>query len=264
LPYFKKSFSFDEFCFNGENPDLKKYIDYLLAGAGERIPVLQFNRSALRIQWFKQNYPEALHLYLVRDPRHQWQSYWDIYKRTGYTGFFVMDLWIAGANKHTGYFRSLERSVTLYDAPGGHENKEAYYRSLLDNYTDEEKYMIFYYTWLRSLLENVLQADFVLDMNGLTRTRKYRERVAEFLAQQGIEDIDFTDAQVKTYSPGEYKLKPRVMKEIEKKAQYLVLTAGPDDRILHFFERISSWTRTYYKFKKAKFLALKIKTFPVQ
>ena len=51
VPYFKKSFSFDEFCYKEEeNPDLKKYIDFLVAGAGEKIPVLQFNRSALRVR----------------------------------------------------------------------------------------------------------------------------------------------------------------------------------------------------------------------
>ena len=52
IPFFKKSFSFDDYCNNDPNPDLKRYIDYLISGAAAegKTPVLQFNRTAFRIK----------------------------------------------------------------------------------------------------------------------------------------------------------------------------------------------------------------------
>ena len=54
-------------------PDMKRYVELLIARAAGR-PVLQFNRIDLRLQWFRQNFPDATIIHLYRHPRDQWCS----------------------------------------------------------------------------------------------------------------------------------------------------------------------------------------------
>ena len=259
LPYFKKSFSFDEFCYNGKNPDLKRYIDSLIIGAGDKIPVLQFNRSALRIKWYKKYYPGSLNIYIARNPRDQWQSYLELHKKTGYDMFFIMDLLIASVNKGNEYFHLLSKGLPLFVYNNKHGEEVDFYQVALNSYSEEEKYLIYYYTWFMSVIENVLSADFILNLNLLSQKPLYREKVINFLIKHGINGIDFEDAKIKEYSS--YQLSKKVMNKIEKKAHYLVLHTIPEDQINYFFEKVSTSDRKYFQFNKKDFLALKKKKF---
>jgi len=258
LPYFRKTFSFDEFCYNEVNADLKKYIDRLAMSTGDKVPVLQFNRSALRLKWFKQNYPDSLHIYLVRNPRDQWQSYFEVYKKTNYGVFFVMDLLIASVNKEKQYFKPLSCSLPLLEYHNSsYDKEENFYQVILDSYSEEEKYFIFYYTWFRALVENVLYADFILDINLLSRGPVYRENVLRFLTDHGIDDIDFNDANISEYPS--YQLSSKIMDKIEKKAQHLALQSVPVEQENYFFEKISTFDLKCLQFNRNRFLALKKK-----
>ena len=235
LPYFKKSFSFDEFCNNEVNPDLKKYIDYLIKGAGDRVPVLQFNRSALRVKWFKQNYPDSLNLYMVRNPRDQWESYAALYKRSDYLDFYLMDLIIPSMSKDKNEFLPLANHLPLIRYNNDQQDKENnFYRIVLKTYSEEEKYLIFYYTWFRALVENVLNADFILNINLLSKKSSYKEKFTKFLRERGIHDINFEDARITEYSL--YSLDEETMDAIEENVRNLLIPSLTEDQINGFFQ----------------------------
>jgi glycosyltransferase involved in cell wall biosynthesis len=224
LPFFKKSFSFDEFCFrDSENPDLVKYIDYLLVGAGKKIPVLQFNRSSLRVRWFKKYYPGARHIYLVRNPADQWSSYFEVTRKAKESIFLVMDLLIASINSGDGDFQPLSALLPLIRYH--HEkltNELTIYRLIEPSYSLEEKYTIFYYIWLKSLLENVFYADFILDINRLSDDTQYRKTFEDYICQPGEAAVDFRDAAVRTYN--ELPLDKEIMTAIETDIQQVIFS----------------------------------------
>lgn len=56
------------------NVNMGKYIDYLILNSNG-IPVLQFNRVDLRLQWLKANYPNSKTIHIFRHPREQWLSF---------------------------------------------------------------------------------------------------------------------------------------------------------------------------------------------
>lgn len=227
LPFFKRSFIVDAYCENTGGHDVKQYIDSLVENSGEKRTVLQFNRTALRIKWFKSNYPDSLHVYLVRSPRDQWESYISKVKRN-IRIFVAYDLMIAGKNQHTDYFRRLADYVPLIDFRDADLNAEIkFYQTLSDQYTDEDKYFIFYYIWLSAYLENCQHADIIIDMNSISRDPAYRQQIIEKLQQRyGIYDSLFDDSQMREYST--HTLSPEVMKNIEATIQQVVFSEISD------------------------------------
>ena len=225
LPFFKKSFSFDEFCYKDqENPDLKRYIDNLVSGAGEKIPLLQFNRSALRVKWFKRFYPDSLNIYLVRNPSDQWASYFEVARKAHDIIFFAMDLVTAGVNCHIEDFQPLAARIPLFEFHFDRFSHELnIYRLIEPLYPLEEKYAIFYYIWLKALLENLLNADFLLDMNRLSSDAEYREEFENLIYRYSGAEVDFRDAAVRTYT--EFPLTREKMTTIENDLQQIIVSA---------------------------------------
>ena len=223
VPYFKKSFSFDEFCHTGDNPDARKYIDFLVGQTEGLIPVVQFNRSAFRTQWFKRNYPHALNIYLVRNPRDQWHSYLSLLNRKGDDIFLVMDLITASLNREEKLFEPLAKSLPLAVFRSEcFDDEVRVYRSLLKAYSMQEKYSIFYYLWLVGLLINLENTDMLIDMGRLSDDDSYRKEIHEAFAGFGLEGMDFEDAAIKKYGCSEDDEK--TMDIIEKKIQSLVFS----------------------------------------
>lgn len=79
-PEYVKHYSSD-FAHNGlwlesdsQYPELKQYIDGLIALSGERQAVLQFNRVDFRLKWLKANYPDATIIHITRKPMQLWNS----------------------------------------------------------------------------------------------------------------------------------------------------------------------------------------------
>jgi hypothetical protein len=221
VPYFKKSFSFDDFCNNDANPDLKKYIDFLLAGAGAKTPLLQFNRTALRIQWFKTHYPDVIHIYLVRNPRHQFHSYLSMQQSERLDIFLAMDLLTVSINRNWQYFKPLAERIPLLEYHSGlFEDEQQVYSQLLPLYSDKEKYYIFYFTWFSSLLENAFYNDFILNIDLLSANPDYRRKVLERFEAMGIQGIDFADAAIGKYPDD--PIPSQDIKEIETEVRTLV------------------------------------------
>jgi hypothetical protein len=252
VPFFKKSFSYDEFCRNDFNPELKQYIDYLLAGAGEKVPLLQFNRTALRTRWFKTNYPDSLNIYLVRNPRDQWQSYFELYKRTNYREFFVMDFLLVSVNEDKEDFKALSQHLPLLPFNHrDHAKEKNFYNIILDCYSNEEKYFLFYYLWLRALAENLLNADLVIDINRLSHEAAYKTGIKEILNTLGISDIDFDDANLTEYST--YPLAIEMMARFEDTVQKLLIPGLGQNRGDDFSRKLSPGSSSYFNFQRGRF-----------
>ena len=237
LPLFLNSFSFDEYSKNSHNPDLKSYIDSLLANAGDRIPVLQFNRSALRIPWFKNHYPDALHLYLVRNPRDQFQSYFAMMQDNDLDIFLIMDQLIAGKNHDKGKFKLLATKIPLIRF----NHSSFYYECLVYKvinrcFSDWERYLIFYFLWFYALFENVRHADFVFSLDLLSSDLGYRNKVSQYFEESHIPGLDFQDAAITRYP--KQNLQPKSMSEIEKTVRALFLQHANTKARETFFSRL--------------------------
>jgi hypothetical protein len=229
VPFFKDSFSYVEYCENGPNPDLKRYIDFLIEQAGERTPVLKFNRSALRIRWFKENYPSGVHLYLLRNPRDQWASYNTLSPPKVRDLFLATDLLIATLNRDLWPFKTLAESVLLIPVRAeSTEEALAIYVELLAAYSQKERYLIFYYIWLASLLENLLFSDLALSIDLLCADPTYRRKVSSALASFQIHSLDFEDARIKPHTA--QTLSSAEMGEIESRVHAMISgSMGPGE-----------------------------------
>jgi len=102
-----------------------------------------------------------------------------------------------------------------------------------------------------ALIENVLSGDLILNINLLSRDQSYRKKIEKIFFSNGIVGIDFEDAKVTEYRL--YPLQPRVMEEIEKEVQEIVLQSFSDVETKKFFEKISSDDREYLSFSHEDF-----------
>lgn len=232
VPHFRKELSFDWFCQSGadECPDQKEYVDFLIQACGEKVPLFQFNRTALRSAWFKANYPGSLNIYLYRDPRDQWQSYAGIKARTGYDVFFLMDVLALSKNRDHPLVRPLRSELPLLKyCAAEYSEEEALYRILYHAYSEEEKYLIFYYLWLQALLENALHADTMWDINELAANPEYRGRVQQWLGERQAAVPDFADCRITRYST--LPLPLDVMAGIEDLAWELICRSRPQETL---------------------------------
>lgn len=262
VPFFKKSFSFDNFCDSaqnsGQNSGQKEYIDFLIKNSGGKTPVLQFNRSGLRISWFKANYPETLNIYLVRNPGDQFHSYLDMHNNNGLDSFLTMDLIVTGINLNSDFLNGLDSLVPLveYHSPVYSDEKFIYSR-LLPLYSTADRYRIFYFTWFLSLVENVLYADFLLNIDLLSTSEPYRTEVEAFLKNRGFPNINFSDSNVRHYT--ELSLSREEMIQIEQTVQSLILKRYLPGQVKRFFNTLGKANQRFFGFKKRKFRKLKRK-----
>lgn len=266
VPFFKKSFGFDDYCNNSSNPDLKKYIDNLINVAAEegKTPVLQFNRTAFRIKWFKKYFPGSTNIYLVRNPRDQWQSYISMREDNNLDIFLIMDLLAAGLNRNNAWFKDLAPYIYLleYHSDKFHD-EESVYRTLLDVYSYEELYLIFYYTWLAALWEGAFNADILLSIDLLGEDKSYYKQIIASLKEHDIEGIDFTDAKPRHYR--EYKLETGKMNEIEEMVHAIISRNHRLEERNDFLGKLSKKEKNFFNLNRQSFTKkntgkLKIKT----
>ena len=228
VPFFRKELSFDWFCQAGVEArgEQKKFVDFLIQACGSRVPLFQFNRTALRSAWFKSAYPRSLNVYLYRDPRDQWQSYAALRARTGYDVFFLMDLIALSKNREHPFIRPLWETLPLLKFSAlEHADEEAFYRVLSQAYGEQEKYFIFYYLWLLALLENAAHADTLWDINALAEDPVYRDTVQKWLRKRRAGTLEFSDCHITRYFA--FPLPVDDMEKIERKVQQRIAAIWP-------------------------------------
>jgi hypothetical protein len=80
VPGYRPGFAYETFFMapDEELPELRHYIESLLqlVQTSGKIPVIKFCRSLGRVGWMRQNFPDAAHIFVMRDPRSQWLSAW--------------------------------------------------------------------------------------------------------------------------------------------------------------------------------------------
>ncbi len=77
---YRPDFAYESFFMapDDEFVELRDYIESLLrlARTSGKVPVIKFCRSLGRLGWMRQNFPDAAHIFVMRDPCSQWLSAW--------------------------------------------------------------------------------------------------------------------------------------------------------------------------------------------
>jgi hypothetical protein len=222
IPFYKKEFAYDQFFNTENNPDLERYISSLIKGAESRRPLFKFTRSCMRTAWFKKNYPGSVNIYLYRNPRDQWHSAVDLNIRNKNPYFLAHDLMIAGKGSRNPMLAMLSCAVPLFEFNNDDYTKEdSYYTALIEGYSPEERYLIFYYVWLLALMENCIHADHVISINKLADDPKEREAFLKYLDSVHIGHDDFQDNDVQRYKS--YSIPDEKLKAIEARVGRMVI-----------------------------------------
>ena len=209
LPFFKKSYAFDEYS-EVKSKDFKPYIDSLisLAKNNQSIPLLQFNRTTLRIDWFQKEYTDALNLVLLRNPKDQFESYLNRSENI----FEIMNLLII---KNSLLFARLVKKYNLpiFDHSDFQKEKQ-YYAEVNDSLSLEVKYEIFFTIWIESLIHAVLYADEIILMDKISQNTTYVTEV-KYIFEKHLKYLpNFDDFNMQSYT--HYSLTNATLSGIEK------------------------------------------------
>jgi hypothetical protein len=206
-----------------------------------------------------------------------------------------MDLMTAGKNRQTSYFKSLASYVYLVEFHAEEfRHEEVVYRALLDTYTSDELYFVFYFTWLTALWENACHADIILSIDLLASDKRYAERIAFALKQNNITGrsataaadvskgysaqkkssqknkisepsstgIDLSDARPRRYP--EYKLPARRMADIEKMVKSLISRDHGSEKRDFFLSKLSREEKKFFSLNTKSLSAKKTTVFKAQ
>jgi hypothetical protein len=184
---FKKSFSFDDYFAGPQlSQEQRKYFGTLIDAAPRR-PLLQFCRSAGRVEALKHEFG-GIHIHLWREPRGQWWSY----KISTYFDATTHGIYNAAQLPVV-----LNKIRTLVDVPrfrGRSVNREIYFHRH-HPLAARESYLAFFGVWLYSFIEAERYASETICINRLNDDR-YRTGVTQALASAGVGDLEFGDARL--------------------------------------------------------------------
>jgi hypothetical protein len=244
VPYFRKSFSYDNYCENNKDIAAKDYLDYLIKNTETKIPVLKFTRSSFRIKWFKKNYPEALNIYISRNPRNQWQSYLAMHKKE-LDIFLTTDLIITGINSTKPIFDKLKERIALFEYHSEiYNDEELIYSALNKFYSNPDRYFIFYYIWFCAFILNILYADFFKDVDLLSQVESYRNKMYDLLRFTKISNVSFEDANIENYK--NFEIDTNEMLQIEQEVREIVFQSFKEDQIKLFHKTLEQKDKQNY------------------
>jgi len=242
LPYFKKGFSFDDYCHNEKNRALKLYFDNLINLASQNKNVLfQCNRTSLRVKWFKENYPSSFHIYIVRDSKDQWESYLN-----GSSNIFVvMNLLTVSKNYNSPYFKKIGDEIKLASFNSRNiENEIKFYWLALQTYTALEHYRLFYFHWLVSLIHGINHSDLLININRFTNETSYRNNIVEKMNALVSECISFDDAKIRIYKKP--SIHEKEASDIQKEIQSSVWLQFPNE-VKRMLQKLNPQDIKYFK-----------------
>jgi hypothetical protein len=264
VPHFRKSFSFDDFFRLDRHPRQKKYIEHLLAHAPAGIPLLQFNRSAMRVAWFKKYFPGAFHVYQLRDPRQQFNSFLSLRDKAYIDIFLTMNLLTVGVNMRSNRLcKELGRRLPLSEFhAGSFSREEEFYRRSLSYLSRGEHYLVHYAIWFAALLENLVTADLLLNIDVLSSDESYRHAVSRRFAEAAGERIDFSDAAC-PHVPVHFMPEDEISR-IEAEARTLVLKLGRQNYVSAVLPMLAGAALAPFRFSPEKFLAARCQDLPAR
>jgi glycosyltransferase involved in cell wall biosynthesis len=185
LPYFDKGYSYDEY-YEVKNENFHHYINNLLSSTPAGChPVLQFNRTSMRINWFAEHIENALNISMIRNPRDQFDSY----AGTANGIFLIMNLIIITRSSSLNPFASLTREfmVPKYES-GVIRDEIKYYSKYCKSLTLDVQYKIFFQMWLESIKHSQRYADQIINMNRIHLDVAYRHEIESVIGCEGLFD----------------------------------------------------------------------------
>jgi hypothetical protein len=184
---FRKSFSFEEYFTGPRLPNAQKEYFGTLINAAPRRPLLQFCRSAGRVEALRREFG-GTHIHLWREPRGQWWSYKisSYFDATTHATYNAVQLPAA-----------LSKIRALANIPqfrGRSVNREiCFHRS--HPMASRESYLAFFGIWLYSFIAFERHASATISINQLN-DEHYRSRATQALVSAGVGELDFSDAKL--------------------------------------------------------------------
>jgi hypothetical protein len=180
-------------------PELRDYIAMLLrtAHADGKQPVLKFCRSLGRIGWMQRNFPQAIHIAVMRNPLAQFISAQRQFRRHDNAYFLAMSLLLLAKHRDVPVVASAARqlAVALPLLPPG-----ASLRASLAACTEQLRrtepaawYRAFLAFWMVTAASIPDTIDLMIDSDLLTNSIEYRRQCAIDLATLTGRTVDFGD-----------------------------------------------------------------------
>lgn len=191
---FDKRFSNDSF--SGATPEaadsMAAYIDKLTRAANEagRVPVFKFCRSLGRLAWFRQSFPDAVHVVVMKNPISQWQSCWDLLAKHGNAHFVAIPFAVLDMNRHVpSVVQVLDAlHVKLPEPPQGDRERTLeqyleFYKEHVTTLAPLDVYRAFLAHWLLSLRHASAHADAIFDCDLAARSSAYSGAAEHWIAE---------------------------------------------------------------------------------
>lgn len=192
---YRSTFATDDF-FAGPDaalPALAGYVRLLLerAHAENRQPVLKFCRSLGRAGWMAKNFPEAVHIAVMRDPVSQFISAKHQFVVHGNPYFLAMPLRVLARNARQARVAAALRHFELRLPPGAEDDDPARANSALAAHLKRTEPLAWYRAylafWLLGALAIPESIDAVIDAHLLSASAAFRaEREAELAGLSGV------------------------------------------------------------------------------
>lgn len=192
---FHANFSTDDFFADAtaDLPALRAYLQGLIdqAAMQGRQPVLKFCRSLGRVSWMRHNFPQAIHIVLLRNPATQFDSGRRHYARHANAYFLAMPWVILARNRDCPQVADILRlfGVRLPDLSPVASQDDILRASLqwVAATGPEQWYLVFLAFWLLCVLRLPDCIDPVLDADRLFLLPRYRVQVrARLVAATGL------------------------------------------------------------------------------
>ena len=213
LPYYNTDFAYREFFHVRDTQAFGNYIGNLIDSVPDgKTPVFQFNRTSLRIDWFKENYPESLNIFLLRNPRDQFESY---YQRSpiGKNIFLAINLYIVLFEENARQYLLPKQKKP--DFSGNVADDLQICMALSKKMNLQKHYEIFYFLWMQSFMHAEKFADLIIDMDKMNSDDTYVSEIENAIKDFSGIALQFDDYNIKQNT--QYSLKNKVFTEIEQK-----------------------------------------------
>ena len=210
---------YERYFDNSDSADtLGRYIEFLLEQQPGKRKLLQFNRSSGRLNYLTGRFDGCLHIYLHRNARSQFYSYY-LRAMSGSGVFFAMDLLISSLNPKI--FPGLERLVPLPEVSIEPLSQMLeFYSNCSEEISLSQKYLIFYLLWSSALQSAETHADYCIDMDLLSKQGTYRDEIETVFEKRIGLKVDFSDCSIPQHAgeglPGVH------FEEIERLAQSML------------------------------------------
>jgi hypothetical protein len=170
-------------------PDLRAYVASLLDFADQRRrqPVFKFCRSIGRVGWMQHNFPEAVHVVVVRNPATQFASALHQHQRHANPYFLVMPLLVLSHNRNNPrVMQAVDHfgvRLPLMSVDRSCGTAASAWREHLRRTGPEDWYRGFLAFWALAMLSIPATVDCVLDSELLTLSDHYRKVSQQDLAR---------------------------------------------------------------------------------